>query len=136
MEIAFPNLGWILPPVSETAILLLEDSLELGALTMDVLNKAGYGSVRHVVNNEDAIAALEDEGFDLCIFDLRLQGVTCEAAMDAALDQDIPVILTSGNSFEVPVRSKGYVFVEKPTARERLAKAIEEALDGTGFRNR
>ncbi|MDA9865424.1 hypothetical protein N9C96_01985 [bacterium] len=114
--------------MSDTSILLLEDSLELGALTLDVLHLAGYGSVRHVVNNEDAIAALNDEGFDLCIFDLRLDGDTCEPAMHAAFSLAVPVILTSGSTLDMPDLAKTYTFVEKPAGGKVLTRAITNAL--------
>ncbi len=115
--------------MSDTTILLLEDSLELGALTLDVLRHAGYASVRHVVNNEDAIAALNDDGFDLCIFDLRLNGDTCEAALNVAFSQDVPVILTSGSALDMPNLAKSYIFVEKPAGGKMLTQAITQALD-------
>lgn len=115
--------------MAATSILLLEDSLELGALTIDVLQRAGYESVRHVVSNQDAIAALEDEGFDLCIFDMRLQGETCEPAMDAAQLHDVPIILTSGSTIDLPVLAKSHAFLAKPTAQENLTEAIEKILD-------
>ncbi len=115
-------------PLPDTSILLLEDSLELGALTMDVLRLAGYDDVRHVVNNEDAIAALEDQAFDVCIFDLRLKGATCEAAADVAFDHHVPLILTSGSSLDLPSLSQDYLFLEKPTVQNDLTDAITKVL--------
>ena len=115
--------------MANTAILLLEDSLELGALTIDVLRQAGFDDVRHVVNNEDAIAALEDQTFDVCIFDLRLKNATCEAAAETAFDQDVPVILTSGSTLDMPEMSKPCLFLEKPAVQDDLTGAIAKVLE-------
>lgn len=114
--------------MTKTSILLLEDNLELGSLTVDVLSRAGYEDVRHVVSNEDAIAAMEDKGFDVCIFDLRLKSETCEAAADVAFGQNVPVILTSGSALDLPEMAKDCLFLEKPTVEKNLAEAIEHVL--------
>lgn len=114
--------------MNDTSILLLEDCLELGNLTADLLRHAGFSLVRHVVSNEDAIAALTGEGFDVCIFDLRLQNDTCEPAMAAAMNCDVPVILTSGSTPEFPMDTASCVFVRKPAKVTALTDAIARAL--------
>ena len=111
-------------------ILLLEDDLSLGQLTMETLDCSGNFETEHVVDADTAIDVLVALPFDLCVLDVNLRNGTCATVVAEANRQGLPVILTSGHHetgslAEKPRRS---MFLQKPVPFSRWGAAVEEMI--------
>jgi DNA-binding response OmpR family regulator len=83
----------------ENHILYVEDDLNLGYVTKDNLTLAGY-TVCHCVSGKEAITAIENNSFSLCLLDIMLPLVDGFeiAEIIRKKDKNIPIIFLSAKS--------------------------------------
>ena len=117
-----------------TRILLVEDDVALGQLTADALDVIGFGLVEHVLDAESALTAMEDDAFDICILDIRLQHATSDDVVEAANRRELPVILTSGidDLDRLGVRPNRSQFLRKPVPMDQWGTAIRDLVGHPG----
>jgi DNA-binding NtrC family response regulator len=109
-----------------TRILLLEDDPIIALLTTELLGSFGFPNCTHAFTVQEALAHLEAEPVDLCIFDMRLRRGTCAEALEDASRRGLPIILTSGYSDQgvLPSVPDGCEFLQKPVPAQLLRDTV------------
>ncbi|MCJ8500352.1 PAS domain S-box protein [Desulfatitalea alkaliphila] len=123
-------------PTGTERILLVDDEAPIVRLETQMLERLGY-RVTARTSSVEALAAFQADpaGFDLLISDMAMPNMTGEqlAQQVAAIRPDIPVILCTGFSEQMTVRTaqpeplRG--FLMKPLVRGELAKEVRRLLD-------
>ncbi len=115
-------------------LLLVEDNVELAAVTVQVLQAAGFEVSR--AETGDAARALLAGGsrFDIVLSDIRMPGATDGIALARWLRQlypEVPVVLMTGYSAELAqARGLGLQVLPKPSAPGDLLEALARELRG------
>jgi signal transduction histidine kinase/CheY-like chemotaxis protein len=135
------------PPVAQRGsgerLLVVDDEPVIARVVGEQLRRLGY-HVTSVNDPEEALELLaeEPEEFDLLLTDLqmpRMDGVEL-AARVGRLRPELPVVLSTGNRWSVPVstaRAAGIrEIVDKPFRLEELAHALRTVLEAAGVRPR
>ena len=120
-------------PLTDCHVLLLEDDVSLGALTVDILLDIGVASVEHVRTIEDALIELDQERYALCIIDSRIGQRFSTPVVNHAIAKQIPLLLTSGGDLpaELADRPGGLTFLRKPVSRGRWRRALDDVVGGS-----
>ncbi len=126
-------------PRGQLHILLAEDNPISQRLALALLTREGH-RVTLVLNGLEALAALEQDRFDLVLMDMQMQGMDgVEAtrrirASEVREGEHLPVIALTANAFSedrercLAVGMDG--FVSKPIRREELLGAIQGVMWG------
>ncbi|HNR12326.1 MAG TPA: response regulator [Thermodesulfobacteriota bacterium] len=122
-------------------ILLVDDDRSLLEIFSIILRKEGY-LVKAVSNGKDALAALEDQWFDLVITDLHMPEVNGLTILKVAkeVDKNIAVIIVTGDhNFEfaleaLQLEADGYLL--KPCRLDELRRCVEACLRKNSGRTR
>ena len=120
--------------MSKGKILVIDDNPNLLELIKMRLESADY-SVTATGEEDKAIGALKEQGFDLCIVDLMLANGDGLSLMEEfrAINPDVPtIILTAHGSIESAVeamRRGAYSYLTKPFEPGDLLLQIERALE-------
>ncbi|HUF43067.1 MAG TPA: sigma-54 dependent transcriptional regulator [Verrucomicrobiae bacterium] len=120
--------------MSKGKILVIDDNPNLLELIKMRLESAEYG-VTATVEESQAVQALREQAFDLCIVDLMLTNGDGLSLMEEfrAIDPDVPtIILTAHGSIESAVeamRRGAYSYLTKPFEPGDLLLQIERALE-------
>ncbi|MET0501244.1 MAG: sigma-54 dependent transcriptional regulator [Candidatus Binatia bacterium] len=115
-------------------LLVVDDDSNLVELVTMKLEAANY-QVTTALKEEDALKAVKDEVFDLCIVDLRLAGSNGISLMTElhSVSPDMPVIILTGHASvetAVDAMKKGaYGYLTKPFNSPELLLQIERALE-------
>jgi DNA-binding NtrC family response regulator len=115
-------------------ILLAEDRASLRKALAETLARAGY-SVMEAPDGAQASACVEEGGFDLALFDLKMPVHSGLELLKASRDRWplVPVILlTAYGSVEVAVsamKEGAFDFLPKPVDPEHLLLVVRKALD-------
>ncbi len=115
-------------------ILVVDDETELLVSCKKLLGKMGY-EVITASSAATALAALEEQEFDLILCDLQLpdiDGMEVLARIKKS-QQEVPVVMISGyGTVERAVeamKASAFDFVEKPFSSERLRVVVRKALE-------
>jgi len=122
--------------VAETDIrvLLVDDEEELIEYLSKRLLREGF-TVRAVTSGERAVAAVEDEDFDVALVDLRMpgiDGIETQRQMKERRPHLQTVVLTGHGSLEAALKSgqqDAFRFLQKPVDHDDLIRAILEAAE-------
>lgn len=111
-------------------ILMLEDEAIIGMMMTQILERAGFGDICHVMTVKDALLELQRGDVGLCLFDVALESGTSAEAIAEANRQHIPVILSTGNPDVggLDTVPDNFVFLEKPTPPEMLVGVVQRML--------
>ncbi len=115
-------------------ILLVEDDASLSALLSLELKRRGY-QITAARNGRDGIKALEAEGFDAVVTDLRLGDMDGLKILETSkrLQPETEVILVTGHgSIDTAVsaiKSGAFDYLSKPVEPEELAIVLTKALE-------
>ncbi len=115
-------------------ILVVEDEMVISMNLVLILQNLGYEVVGPVTNYEDAITILDEEGADLAILDVNLDGVKSGIDVANYINDhcQMPFIFLTSNSDSVTVNSakatKPDSYLIKPFNEESLYSTIEIAL--------
>lgn len=110
------------------SILIVEDESLIAMMLEDFVDSLGHIVAGTADTVSDAVARIEQGGFDLAILDVHLRGEACWPAADALADRGIPFLLATGGHTEPPpARHADAPMLSKPFT---LA-GVEQAIDGT-----
>ncbi len=114
-------------------LLYVEDDASLGFVTRDNLELQGY-EVTHFEDGQEAINAIENHQFDLCILDVMLPGVDGFTIAEEIrkFDTQVPIIFLTAKSLKED-KIKGLKlgaddYITKPFSIEELILKIEVFL--------
>jgi PAS domain S-box-containing protein len=113
-------------------ILVVEDNLEVGRFSTELLRDLGY-SIQWVNSAEEALSVLEKDefAFDLVFSDVVMPGTN---GLDLARTirirfPGLPVVLTSGYSDVLAAESHGgFTLIQKPYSVEVLSRTVRRVL--------
>lgn len=108
-------------------MLLVEDNIEVGQFSTQLLQDLGYETT-WAANAAEALSCLETgQGFDVVFSDVVMPGMNgIELGQEIRLRYpDLPVILTSGYSHVLSDKGRhGFELLQKPYAAEELSRML------------
>jgi CheY-like chemotaxis protein len=126
---------WVdhVPPTAPVRILLVEDDVDVGEVTGDILRDIGCEAVQ-VRDGQTALAVLErDQTIELVLSDIVMPGGMNGLELARKLRDrrpDLPVLLATGYSqYALQAVTEGFALVEKPYRRDALAAAIRVSVE-------
>lgn len=128
-------------PGGREHILVADDELFILEIMSDMLSSLGY-KVETVNSGNEAIEKFNSapEDYDLVIADLTMPKITGTmlAVQIKKVRKDIPIILTTGMTFDKEAEAKEFndfnAILNKPILYNDLAKTIRDVLDKNGHR--
>lgn len=108
--------------------LLLEDNMIIVMAAQDMLRDLGAADVHNAGSTPQALDLLDECEIRFALLDINLDGETSLAVAEHCRAQQIPVVLTTGYSWDDDVLHlfpKGPVLI-KPYARDDLVRAIAD----------
>jgi PAS domain S-box-containing protein len=119
----------------EGMILVVEDNVEVAAVTASLIEQLGYRTLR-AENATDALNRLQrGDKIDLVFSDVVMPGVMNGIALAQEIGNrypQIPVLLTSGYSDVVQTADSRFAILRKPFQLPALERFIRDALEGHG----
>ena len=111
-------------------ILIVEDEPLIAMMLEDFLDTLGHSVADSVDNLDDALARVEQGGFDLAILDVQLKdGKTVWPVCDRLSAQGIPFVLATGGHVEPPPAEHAAAPVlAKPYTLDSIDPVLERAL--------
>jgi signal transduction histidine kinase/DNA-binding response OmpR family regulator len=129
------------PPLRPLRILLAEDSLVNQKLALALLEREGH-TVVVADNGKDAVAACEDDAFDVVLMDVQMpqmDGLEATAAIresETQRDRHIPIVAMTAHALkgdrERCLAAGMDAYVAKPVHADELFSAIDSVLGGPG----
>jgi DNA-binding NtrC family response regulator len=121
------------PTSQAPSILVADDDREMCELAETHLTQRGY-SVTWRLTPEEALAALDEQGFSVLLVDIQMEGMSgldlCRAALAKRPDL-VVVVMTGFGTVEHAVgamRAGAYDFVTKPLSMEALSLTLDRAV--------
>lgn len=112
-------------------VLVVEDNVEVGTFSMQLLNDLGY-QTEWAADAEEALRLLKQgDGFDAVFSDVVMPGMDGVAFANEVrrLHPELPIILTSGYSHVLAEEGRhGFELLQKPYAVEELSRALRRKL--------
>lgn len=118
-------------------VLLVDDEVVFCENMSSLLNTRGY-EVTAVSNGQSAISALEKDGFDIVVLDLKMPGMDGIAVMTEIKKLGFPtkvLVLTGHGSIDTAmdaIKLGAYDYLTKPCEVEELTAKIEEVRNMKG----
>lgn len=117
-------------------VLVVEDNIEVGAFSTQLLEDLGYHTV-WAANGAEALTMLSDQpdAFDVVFTDVIMPGISgVELGLTIRRDHpDLPVVLTSGYSHVLAEEGRhGFELLRKPYAADELSLILSRVLHGAG----
>jgi CheY-like chemotaxis protein len=114
---------------SSQRILVVEDEWLVATLLEDMLAELGHVVVGPVATLAEAMAAAQQEGFDLALLDMNLHGQSATGVADSLADRGIPFACTTGyGRTDLDERFRGRPILHKPFELRDLEAVIAQAL--------
>ncbi len=111
------------------SILIVEDEPLIAMMLEDFLESLGHSVHATCETVTDAIAQVEQGGFDLAILDVNLNGQTSWPVAHKLRAQGIPFVIATGGHVEPPpAEFLNVPVIEKPYTVDRVSPALEAAL--------
>jgi CheY-like chemotaxis protein len=112
------------------SILIVEDEPLIAMMLEDFLESLGHDVVGSVDTVEDALARVDQGGFEVAIVDVQLkEGKTIWPVADRLVQQGIPFVLATGGLIEPPPPEHADAPVlNKPYTIDAIEPALERAL--------
>ncbi|HEV2560001.1 MAG TPA: response regulator [Microvirga sp.] len=115
-------------PGARPCCLLVEDQV-LVALSLEAfLDESGWAVAGPLSTRADALLWLKDRRPDLAIVDFELRDGICTPLLMELKARGVPFIIYSGHrpsAESLPPEVRDAVWLEKPTARQALLRAVE-----------
>ena len=108
------------------SILIVEDEPLIAMMLEDFLDSLGHRVVGTVDSVQDALARVEQGGFDVAIIDVHLKGEHVWPVADGLTQRGIPFILATGGHISPPPAEHANAPV---LAKPYTLDAVEPALD-------
>jgi PAS domain S-box-containing protein len=114
------------------SVLLVEDNPDVASASIGLLEQLGY-AVRWVPDAEAALAAIEDDGYDLVFSDIvmpgRLDGLGLAQIIRRRYPK-LPILLTTGYSDTVRNTATDFPILHKPYRVDELSRALTAVTPG------
>ena len=117
--------------MSETrSILIVEDEPLIAMMLEDFLDSLGHKVVASCDSVSDALAQVEQGGFDVAIIDVQLKdGESVWPVADKLAESGTPFVVATGGHVEPPPAAHADVpTLTKPYTIDSIEPAIEEAM--------
>jgi DNA-binding response OmpR family regulator len=116
--------------VKQRSILIVEDEPLIAMMLEDFILSLGHDVRGPCESVEQALGAIERDGFDMAILDVNLKGESVWPVAQALRDRAIPFVLASGGHVEPPpAEFAGVPMIEKPYTLDRVTPIIEAILE-------
>ena len=116
------------------SILIVEDEPLIAMMLEDFLDSLGHNVVAVADTVEDALARVDEGGFDVAIVDVSLkEGKTIWPVADRLAQEGVPFVLATGGHIEPPPPQHAAAPVlAKPYTIDAIEPAIEAAFAPRG----
>jgi CheY-like chemotaxis protein len=115
--------------LSGRRILVVEDEILILMMIEDMLADLGCKSISAATKNEQAIALVEGQVFDVALLDMNLNGKISLDVADALAARGVPFVYCTGNSVhDTRDGFRDRPVLKKPFSHEQLTKAISGLL--------
>jgi DNA-binding response OmpR family regulator len=111
-------------PLAGKSILIIEDELLIAMTVEYLLNEAGAAAVTITSSIAQAQTALMEGSYDAAVVDFRLPDGNASVLIDTLSGREIPVLVTTGDSFVQPDLSKRVAVLRKPYSYRDLIKVM------------
>ena len=114
------------------SILIVEDEPLIAMMLEDFLETLGHRVVGTCESVDEAIARVEQGGFDLAIIDVQLKdGKSVWPVADKLAENGLPFVLATGGHVEPPpAQHRDAPVLSKPYTIDSIEPAIEQAIRG------
>lgn len=113
-------------------LLIVEDDLLSKETLVQILNSYGYKNIHWVTSGMDAFNHIKDNKVDLILMDISLEGKLDGIDTAKIVDNNIPVIFTSGsrdsNTFKRIASTHSFGFLQKPYTPALVKEAVDNAI--------
>jgi CheY-like chemotaxis protein len=122
-------------PLAGKSILVIEDESLIGMNVEYSLHQAGAATVTIASSVVQAQAALIKGQYDAAVVDFRLPDSDASVLIDALSEREIPVVVTTGDSFVQADLSKRVAVLRKPYSDRDLIKVMTWLARAPGERD-
>jgi CheY-like chemotaxis protein len=122
-------------PLAGKSILVVEDESLIAMNVEYSLNEAGAATVIIATSVAQAQTALMKGTYDAAVVDFRLPDSDASVLIDALSGREIPVVVTTGDSFVQADLSKKVAVLRKPYSDRDLIKVITWLTRAPGERD-
>lgn len=119
-------------PVTGRSVLIVEDEPLIAMMLEDFLDSLGHKVAGTAESLEDAVACVEQGGFDVAILDVHLKNKEkVWPVADRLADSGVPYIVATGGHIEPPPeRHAGAPVLSKPYTIDAIEPALARACNG------
>jgi two-component SAPR family response regulator len=109
--------------------LVIEDETLIGMLLEDMLSDLGHEVVAVIPRVEQAMAAVQGDGFDFAIVDVHLHGQSALPVVEALIARGVPFVFATGYGQRVlPEKYSDRPVLPKPFAKDDLDRVLRQLL--------
>jgi CheY-like chemotaxis protein len=118
--------------VTRRSVLIVEDEPLIAMMLEDFLDSLGHKVAGTVETVEEAMACLDQGGFDVAILDVHLKGKTkVWPVADRLADSGVPYVVATGGHIEPPpARHADAPVLAKPYTIDAINPALTKACNG------
>lgn len=111
------------------AVLIVEDEPLISMMLEDFIDSLGHDVAGTVETVGEALARIDQGGFDVAIVDVHLKGEKVWPVVDRLCEQGVPFVLATGGHIEPPPAAYADAPVlTKPYTIDAIEPALKEAL--------
>lgn len=115
--------------LSGLRVLVVEDEILILMMIEGMLADLGCKSVSAATRNEQAIALIEGQVFDVAMLDMNLNGKSSGEVADALAARGVPFVYSTGNSVhDTRDGFRDRPVLKKPFSDEQLTKVLSSLL--------
>jgi CheY-like chemotaxis protein len=119
------------PVTDPRSVLIVEDEPLISMMLEDFLDSLGHRVAGTCETVADALARVDEGGFDVAIIDVNLNGERVWPVADRLAARNIPYILATGGHIEPPPAAHADAPVlSKPFTLDAIEPALDEACRG------
>ncbi len=114
------------------SVLIVEDEPLIAMMLEDFLDSLGHSVAGNLDTIEEALARVEEGGFDVAILDVQLKdGKTIWPVADRLAERGIPFVIATGGHVEPPPAAHaGAPLLAKPYTIDAIEPALAKAFAG------
>ena len=118
------------PVTASRTILIVEDEPLISMMLEDFLDSLGHTIAGICESVPDAMARVNEGGFDVAILDVNLKGERIWPVADRLIEMGVPYVLATGGHIEPPPAAHASAPVlSKPFTIDAIEPALTEACD-------
>jgi CheY-like chemotaxis protein len=116
------------PVTTLRSILIVEDEPLISMMLEDFLDSLGHTIVGTCESVPDALARVEEGGFEVAILDVNLKGERIWPVADRLIEMGVPYVLATGGHIDPPPAAHASAPVlSKPFTIDAIEPALDEA---------